>query len=452
VSKEKPKKEERIDYDYPWWMKTLAGIGGVAVVGIVVTLFFSMGRRPSDIAIPYNPPVTSPDFMLGLSGVAGSPLRAGGTARLLNNGDAFFPALFEAVKGAKQSINFAVYIWEDSEPGTQLFALLTERARAGVQVRVLLDGLGGLHAPDDKIKQLEEAGGKVKVFRSPQLGKLSRFHKRNHRRSIVIDGSTAFVGGMAVADKWVGHAQDPEHWRDSMTEVTGPLASTVQSAFVDSWAHVPDDDGEKNGEILIGPAFFPEFPPPVAHPGEAIALHTGLASAPSSENHPIRLLYLQTFSAARTKLYIANSYFVPDETIRKAVVERARAGVDVRILLPGENTDAKPIRQTGHMHFEQLLEAGVKIYEYQPTMMHAKTVVVDGLFAVVGSSNMDVRSKELNQENVLGILDGGFAKQVEDSYLNDLKSAKEIKLDEWRKRGMLKKLTERACSLFSEQY
>jgi cardiolipin synthase len=131
---------------------------------------------------------------------------------------------------------------------------------------------------------------------------------------------------------------------------------------------------------------------------------------------------------------------------------RARAGVDVRILLPGEHTDAKPIRQTGHMFFEELLASGVKIYEYQPTMMHDKVVVVDGLFSVVGSSNMDVRSKELNQENVLGILDAGFAKQVEDSYFNDLKSAKEIKLEEWRKRGVLKKLTERVCSLFAEQY
>ena len=446
------KKIEQVDHDYPWWMTTLAGIGGVAVVGIFVTLFFSFGRRPSDILIPYNPPVTSADFMLGLSGVAGGPLRTGGTAQLLNNGDAFFPALFAAAKSAKQSINFAVYIWEDGKASDEFFAILTERARAGVQVRVLLDGLGGLHAPDKKIEELEAAGGKVKVFRSPQLGKLSRFHKRNHRRSIVIDGSTAFVGGMAIADKWLGHAQDPEHWRDSMTEVTGPLAATVQSAFVDDWANVPDDDSDKSGEILLGPAFFPEFPPTVAAGGEAIAVHTGLASAPSSENHPIRLLFLQTFSAARTKLYIANSYFVPDETIRKAVMARARAGVDVRILLPGENTDAKPIRQTGHGFFEELMEAGVKIYEYQPTMMHSKTVVVDGIFSVVGSSNMDVRSKELNQENVLGILDKGFAQQVETSFLNDLKSAKQIDLQEWKQRGMLKKLTEKVSAAFSEQY
>jgi cardiolipin synthase len=446
VSKPEPKRDdERIDYDYPWWMKTLAGIGGVAVVGIIVTLFFSFGRRPGDIAIPYNPPVESPDFMLGLAGVAGGPLRAGGTARVLNNGDAFFPALHEALAGAKQSINFAVYIWEEGKASDEVFAVLIERAKAGVQVRILLDGMGGLHAPDKDIERLKEAGGKVEMFRAARLGKLSRFHKRNHRRAIVIDGSVAFTGGMAVGDKWLGNARDEKEWRDVMVEVTGPLAATVQSAFVDNWAHV-------GGEILVGPAFFPEFPAPVAGPGETIALHTGLASSPSSENHPMRLMFLQTFSAARQKLYIANSYFVPDATIRKAVIERAKQGVDVRILLPNEKTDAMPIRQTSHRYFEELLEAGVKIYEYQPTMMHAKTVVVDGKFSVVGSSNMDVRSKELNQENVLGILDVGFARQLEESYFNDLKSAKEIQLEEWRKRGPIKKLTERICSLFSEQY
>jgi cardiolipin synthase A/B len=446
VTKEKKKKDdERIDYDYPWWMKTLAGIGGVAVVGIIVTLFFSFGRRPSDIAIPENPPVESPDFIIGMAGVAGSPFRAGGTARLLNNGDAFFPALHEALSAAQRSINVSVYIWEEGKASDGVFAILIERARAGVQVRVLLDGLGGLHAPDEDIKRLEEAGGKVKVFRSARLGKLSRFHKRNHRRAIVIDGSVAFTGGMAVGDKWLGNAANEKEWRDSMVQVTGPLAATVQSAFVDNWAHV-------GGEILLGPAFFPEFASPVAPPGESIALHTGLASSPSSENHPMRLMFLQTFSAARQKLYISNSYFVPDATIRKAVIERAKQGADVRILLPNEKTDAKPIRHAGHRYFEELLEAGVKIYEYQPTMMHAKTVVVDGKFSLVGSSNMDVRSKELNQENVLGILDAGFARQLEETFFNDLKSAKEIDLEEWRKRGPIKKLTERVCSLFSEQY
>ena len=426
-------------------MKVLAGIGGATVIGIVVTLFFSLGRRPADIRLSANPPVESADFLLSMAGMAGVPIRAGGTATLLNNGDQFFPALTEALRGAQKSINFSVYIWEDGAASDMILPILEERARAGVEVRLLLDAMGSVKAPEEKMERLQAAGAKVETFREARLGKLTRFHKRNHRRAIVVDGTTAFTGGMAVGDKWLGNAQDKEHWRDSMVKVTGPLASTVQSAFVDNWAHVA-------GEMLVGPAYFPEHPVPAAAGAEPIALHTGLASSPSAENHPVRLLYIQTFSAARHKLYIANSYFVPDETIRRAVVERAKAGVDVRILLPGENTDAKPIRQTGHRYFQELMEAGVKIYEYQPTMMHAKTVVVDGSFSVVGSSNMDVRSKELNQENVLAIVDKGFAAQLEKTFFDDLTRAREIDLEQWRRRGPLKRLTERASSLFAEQY
>jgi cardiolipin synthase len=438
-------KDERIDRDYPWWMKTLAGIGGVTVLAIVITLFFSLGRRPADIRVSSNPPVDSADFLLSMAGIAGVPIRAGGTATLLNNGDQFFPALVEALKGAQKSINFSVYIWEDGQASDMILPVLIERAKAGVEVRVLLDAMGSTSSPEDDFARLKEAGAKVETFREARFGKLTRFHKRNHRRAIVVDGATAFTGGMAVGDKWLGNAQDPKHWRDSMVKVTGPLASTVQSAFVDNWAHVA-------GEMLIGPAFFPEHPAPAAAPGEPIALHTGLASSPSAENHPIRLLFIQSFSAARRRLFIANSYFVPDATIRKAVIERARAGVDVRILLPGENTDAKPIRQTGHRYFEELMEAGVKIYEYQPTMMHAKTVVVDGTFSVVGSSNMDVRSKELNQENALAIVDRGFAAQLERTFVDDLTRSRQMNLEEWRRRGPMKRLTERVSSLFAEQY
>src|SRR5688572_1355296 len=233
-------------------MKTLAGIGGVAVVGIIVTLFFSFGRRPGDIAIPYNPPVESPDFMIGMAGVAGGPLRAGGHARLLNNGDQFFPALREAISAAKRSVNFSVYIWEDGKASELVMEALIERARAGVEVRVLLDAMGSTSSPEDDFERLEEAGGKVKVFRAARLGKLTRFHKRNHRRAIVVDGTVAFTGGMAVGDKWLGNARDEKEWRDSMVQVTGPLAATLQSAFVDNWAHVADDD-ETGGEILVGP-------------------------------------------------------------------------------------------------------------------------------------------------------------------------------------------------------
>ena len=345
-----------------------------------------------------------------------------------------------------------------------MFAALIDRARAGVQVRLLLDGLGGMKAPDKDVDALKAAGGHIEVFRAPRFGKLTRFHKRIHRRAIVIDGSVGYTGGMAVADKWVGNADTPEHWRDTMVRVTGPLAATLQSAFVSPW-------GQATGELLSGPDVFPPeemgrdvvpatlsspgAPGPAAGPAasvQPVTLHTGLASAPSSDDHPMRMLFIQSFVSARQRLYITTPYFVPDGATRDVVAARARAGVDVRILLPDEHTDARPIRLTSHLYYEPLLEAGVKIYEYQPTMIHAKGVVVDGSWSVVGSANMDIRSTELNAENVLGILDEGFGRQMEATFFDDLKKAQEIRLEEWRRRGWWAKAKERVAVLFAEQY
>jgi cardiolipin synthase A/B len=451
---------------FPWWLIVLAVLGFLALSTALLTLFSPLGRRPPTVHITKAPAVTTPEFLASVAGTAGAPVRAGGTVQLLNNGVAFFPALLQDLRAARRTINFLVYIWEPGQASDQVFAALIDRARAGVQVRLLLDGLGGMKAPDKDVEALKAAGGHVEVFRAPRFGKLTRFHKRIHRRAIVIDGTVAYTGGMAVADKWVGNADGPEHWRDTMVRVTGPLAYTVQSAFVSPWS-------QSTGELLAGADVFvpeaigheapPEAPSTVAAspsagtaaaaaPAQPVTRHTGLASSPSSEDHPLALWFIQTFVSAQRKLYITTPYFVPDGATRDVVAGRARAGVDVRILLPDEHTDAIPIRLTSHRYYEGLLESGVRIYEYQPTMMHTKGVVVDGVWSVVGSANMDIRSEELNNENVLGILDEGFGRQMEETFFADLKVAQEIKLEEWRRRGWWEKAKERVASLFAEQY
>jgi cardiolipin synthase len=230
-----------------------------------------------------------------------------------------------------------------------------------------------------------------------------------------------------------------------MVRVTGPLAHSVQRAFAQSWTSA-------TGEVLAGPAFFPAAE---RLPSEAITSelrHVSVASSPAPEAHPLRTLYWLPFRAARARLFIASSYFVPDEHLRGAVIDRARAGVDVRLLLPGEHTDAKPIQWASHSYFEELLAAGVRIYEYRPTFMHAKHVVVDGAWVVVGSANMDVRSKELNEENVLGILDAPLAAQVERSFFDDLERSSEIRLEDWRRRGWRRRVLERVSVLLEEQF
>jgi cardiolipin synthase len=428
--------------DYPWWLETLAAIGAAATIAVIITLFFSVGRRPERLVPTQAPAVDAPEFLAAVAGSAGTPLRKGGTVHLLNNGVEFFPALLQALRAAKQTITFTVYIWEAGQASDQVSAALIERATAGVQVRVLLDSMGALHAPDDTIDAMKKAGVKVETFRPLRLGKLTRFHQRNHRRAIVIDGEVGFTGGMAVGDKWLGDADSKEHWRDTMVKVTGPPAASLQSAFAPLWAYA-------SGELLAGRAF---FRPDNVEGDEGGLLHTGLPSSPSSEDHPLRLFFVQSFAAARQRLYITTPYFVADASTRRLVEARARAGVDVRILLPDEHTDAKPIRLTSQRYYQEMMEAGIRVYEYQATMMHSKHVVVDGKWSIVGSANMDIRSKELNMENVLGVLDAGFGAEVEATFRKDLEKAREIRLEEWRRRGPWQRFKERVCALFEEQY
>lgn len=430
--------------DLPWWVLVFWALGILAAATAIVSLFFALGRRPGKAWASEVPAVDSRDFLVGISGLVNSPLESGGTVKLLNNGDGFFPALLQAMREARKTINFSVYIWEPGKASDMVFEVLTERARAGIEVRVLLDGLGCMRVPSEGLDAFKAAGGRVSRFRPVRFGSLTRFHRRNHRRSIVIDGAVAFTGGMAVGDKWLGNASRKEEWRDSMVQVTGPLAKSVQSAFTTIW-------GSCAGEMLMGDGHYParEAPAPGAH---EVSYHTCVISAPSHEDHPLRLFFMLSFLSARRTLYITTPYFVPDEQTRKAAAGRARQGVDVRILLPNELTDAVPIRLAGHSYFDELLSAGVRIFEYQPVMMHNKTLVVDGQWSVVGSANMDIRSKELNQENVLGILDEGFGRQLDAAFLADLEKAKEIKLPEWRRRGLWPRVKERVSVLFAEQY
>ena len=435
-------KEAKKKHGYPWWLETLAAIGTAATIAVIITLFFSVGRRPGRLVPTKAPAVDSPEFLAAVAGTAGTPVRTGGTVHLLNNGVEFFPALLQAIGAARQTITFSVYIWEPGQANDRVSAALIERATAGVQVRVLLDSMGSLHAPSKTIDAMKKAGVKVETFRPLRLGKLTRFHQRNHRRAIVIDGEIGFTGGMAVADKWLGDADSKEHWRDTMVKVTGPLAASLQSAFAPLWAYA-------SGELIAGRTFFR----PDNVEGDGVGLvHTGLPSSPSSEDHPLRLFFVQSFAAARERLYITTPYFVPDEGTRRVAEDRARAGVDVRILLPDNHTDAKPIRLTSQRYYEEMMEAGIRIYEYQATMLHSKSVIVDGKWSIVGSANMDIRSKELNMENVLGILDAGFAGELEAAFRKDLEKSKEIKLEEWRHRGIFHRVLERVCALFAEQY
>jgi cardiolipin synthase A/B len=429
-----------------WWILIPAIIGVLAIVTAIVTLFFSLGRRPDALRAEPPPSLDEPDdFLLAIAGAVNAPTRAGGTAELLSNGDAFFPAILEAIGSARQSVNFFTYMFDDSPIATQVLEALTRKAVEGVEVRLLLDAFGGMKVDDDLVGALVGAGGRVKRFRPPRLGKLTRFHRRNHRRAIVVDGEIGFTGGASVAEEWMGNGESPEHWRDDMIRVTGTLARSLQSAFAQAW-------GESYGEILVGKKFYPFFPDGGRGSGEhEISQHVNIVSSPADDAHPMRKLFLLTFMAARKRIWLTAAYFAPDEHLRDALAQQARAGIDVRLLLANEHTDLPLVRWAGHSYFEELLEAGVRIFEYQPTFIHSKLLVVDGRWSVVGSANMDVRSKELNEENVIGLLDPGFAAQLEDRFRKDLSSSTEIRLHQWRLRPWHHRLREEACELLAEQ-
>jgi cardiolipin synthase A/B len=427
---------------YKWWQLALFVIGVIAFVSVMSALFFAVGHKPSQVYTDSEVrPVNSPEFCTALATIVSAPVEHGGSVTILNNGDEFVPELLRSIKEAKRTINFSVYIWSKGAFSDELLRALEQKQRERVEVRVLLDGLGSLKVPDEDFEQLIANGGRVQKFRTPKFGKLTRFHRRNHRRSIVIDGEVGFIGGMAVSDIWLGHAQDKEHWRDVMFKVTGPMARSLQTAFVDLWV-------SSSGELLIDPENYPVSAPAIA-PGVERFVH--LATSPADDDQSMAYFFLLPIFAARQSIYVATPYFIPDNYLLDALVKKARAGVDVRLLLPGPHTDNWIARASAQARYQELLGAGIRIYEYRPTFMHAKYAVVDGEWSIIGSPNLNYRSRELDEENAFGIYDQPFGAQLQAMFVGDLKRAEPIKLDEWRRRNPLQKLFETASRILDQQ-
>jgi cardiolipin synthase len=427
-----------LDSGLSWWAWVLMIVGVIAIVSVLGALF--LPDWPNDeYSIGFKADPGSDAFVEWSSAFLSGPIFQGGEVTLLQNGDAFFPAMLDAIRGARETINFEVYIFEPDEIGRQFIDAFKERARAGVEVRLLLDGFGGMKMTKRYRDDLQSAGVKLSRFRPPSLRSLVRFYRRSHRRAIVIDGKIGFTGGAAISAKWKGNVTNTHEWRDSMTKVTGPLVGGIQSAFAGNWVYCC-------GEVIAGPRFFPPL-----DTGKG-PCSLSVVSSPSDALQPIRLLFWLSFINARHRLWICNSYFIPDKRLRAAVTERAQAGVDVRVLVPGNHTDAIPVQAAGRSYYEELLAAGVRIFEYQPAMMHAKTVVVDGAWSVVGSANLDERSMELNEENILGIADRDFAGAIEAGVEQDLQRSREIHLDQWRQRPLHRKFFERIAKAMIEQY
>jgi cardiolipin synthase A/B len=353
------------------------------------------------------------------------------------NGDQTYPRLWADLRSARTSITLQLYYCEPGRMADEFQAILLDRARSGVRVLFLYDSFGTTFKKE-YIEALRAGGVKVEPFRPVALNALRKIHHRAHIRVVCVDGAIGWTGGFGISDKWYGDGRSEDHWRDSNVRFTGPAVNQLQMAFASCWT-------ESTGELLIAPVAAAKDAG-VAEDEDGDSVIAGLLHAsPSVGSTEAERFFTFSIASARKNLYITNSYFVPDRAIRGLIADAARRGVDTRVLTVSSATDVKSTWYAGRARYEELLSAGVRIFEYQPVMMHAKTVTVDGRWGALGSMNADNRSLSLNEETVLMALDQRVAGTLEQQFLDDLGFAKEIHLEEFRTRGRWDRIKESAC-------
>ncbi len=386
------------------------------------------------------PEVGSEGFLRAAEALTQAPITRGNTAEILINGDRIFPAMLEAIRSARRTVNLLTYIYWRGEIAGEFADALCERATAGVECRVLLDAVGSIKMDPDLVARMEESGVCVRRFRPPKPYAIRRGNNRTHRKLLLADGRVAFTGGVGIADEWTGDAQDPEHWRDTHVRVEGPVVRGLQGSFAENWL-------EATGEVLAGEDDLPELEP-IAGEGAAMLAVRSSAGVGDSD---LETLFFLTIAAARASIDLTSAYFAPRPAFLAALADAARSGVAVRVLVPGPLIDKDVVRHTARSVYGPLLRAGVRIFEYQPTMLHAKSMVVDGVWSTVGSANFDNRSFQLNDENVVGVQDTAFAAELTAAFERDLTRSAEITLEDWSSRPLHERAREAAARLLRRE-
>jgi cardiolipin synthase len=377
-------------------------------------------------------------FLQTMHALTGSPMSEGNLVTILKNGIEIFPSMLAAIRAAKRTINLEFYIYWDGEIGRKFAEALAEKARAGVAVKVVLDAVGSAQMSRSLINFMARNGIDVEWYHPLRWYTISTLNHRTHRKLLVVDGRIGFSGGVGIADDWLGDADARHHWRDTVARVEGPVVTQMQSAFMDNWV-------KSRGELLTGLDYFPPLAPCGPH------LTQVLKSSPTEGSSTVKLLYIISIVSAVKSIYISNAYFVPDVDTTHALEAAVRRGVDVRVIVPGEFTDVPIVRQASRWHYERLLGRGIRIFEYQPTMMHAKTMVVDGSWTTIGSSNFDDRSFRLNDEVNVNVYNDDVASQMETMFHADLASCEEVTLRKWFRRGWVAKTKEKLAGMFRPQ-
>ena len=404
-------------------------------------LLVALSGCATALRLRYRPALTSPtaDPLAAFTLASGNEPVGGNTVRPLENGDGTFPAMLGEIASAESSIHLEAYIYRDGVIGRRFAEALAERARAGVAVRLLVDAIGSSGFGEANEKLLRDAGATLVYFRPIGASTLLKVHLRTHRKVLIVDGRVGYVGGICIDDDWLGDADRPTRWRDTVVRVEGPVTRQLQSAFGRAWL-------EATGELLAGRALYPSN----GSAGDAVC--QVMDSTPGFDSNPARLSFLVAVGSATSRLDITSAYFVPDGPAKRALADAVKRGVCVRVLLPGPHTDIPAVRYAGRSDYHDLLEAGVEIHEYQRSRLHAKTLVVDGRWASVGSSNLTNRSFSWNYESNVHVFDTGFAAEMELMFERDLQESRQITLAAWKKRSLGQKFLEWMYGLLRSQY
>lgn len=416
----------------------LATIVATAVLGLVAINLLAPSEKRIERRLERMYSLHEPNFARELGVLLGPPVLGGNRYRALRNGDEIFPEMLAAIRGAKRTVNFESYIYWSGDIGREFADALSERARAGVKVNVLLDWIGSQKIEDGVIERMAAAGVDVRRYHPVRWYTLNKLNNRTHRKLLVVDGNLGFTGGVGIADEWSGRAQDPKHWRDMHYRVEGPVVGQMQSVFLDNWIKVA-------GDVPHGDGYFPELKPV----GNGLA--QVFSSSPSGGSESMQLMYLLAITAAAKTIDLSAAYFVPDELSTKALVGALKRGVKIRIVLPGHHIDSDTTRAASRAHWGEVLAAGALIAEYQPTMYHCKVMIVDGLLVSVGSTNFDNRSFHLNDEATLNILDADFAAEQTRIFEEDLAKSRPVSHQEWLARPWTEKFKDRLASLIGSQ-
>lgn len=407
------------------------------LLSLIVRAFTSREKKVN-YAIDHRFAVGDEQFLRSMGSLLPPAALGGNRITALTNGDAFFPLMLDAIRSARQTICFETFIYWQGEIGKQFADALIDRARAGVKVHVLLDWVGTKKLDPASVQSMKDAGVEVERYHPLRWYNLRRINNRTHRKLLIVDGKVGFTGGAGIADLWTGNAQDPDHWRDSHFKIQGPVVAHCQAAFMDNWL-------KTRSCVLHGREYFP----PLENEGSCRGMV--FISSPAEGSESARLMYLLSIASAARSVRIASAYFVPDDLSIQSLVDAIGRGVTVQIIVPGEHIDTHITRRAGRSRWGPLLQAGVEIYEYQPTMYHCKVMVVDEQWTSVGSTNFDNRSFRLNDEANLNVYDADFAAEQVNSFERDKTRAKRITLEQWKHRPWTEKLKEHAAGILRSQ-